>query len=235
MGPYQQLLAKLPAVEEKIHYTFRDKSLLALAFVHTSFYNEYRQEVALPNERLEFLGDAVLGLLIAEYLYERFPEAPEGFLASLQASLVEEAMCSCFARHLDLSSFLLLGKGEQRNRGAERESIQADLLEALLAAVYLDGGLEQVKTFFWSHFTEEIERALREPTRNWKAELQELLQKNYQTLPTYQLLQEYGPDHSKVFIIGVMFKGKLLGRGEGGSKKEAEQLAAKQALQTLQS
>lgn len=234
MSPYQKLLTQIPHIEQKLGYTFQNKELLALAFVHTSFYNEYREELSTHNEKLEFLGDSVLGLIMAGYLYQRFPEESEGFVASLQAFLVDATMCSAFLRLLELEEFLLLGKGEQRNRGAQKESIQADLLEAVLAAIYLDGGFLCVQEFFWSHFKDYVERAVREPARNWKAELQDFLQKNYQKLPIYQLLKEQGPDHSKVFAVGVIFEGKLIGQGEGGSKKEAEQLAAKQALSALQ-
>ncbi len=230
MNPYQKLLEQIHRIESRMGYVFKNKEILALAFVHRSFFNENRKEVLEHNERLEFLGDSILGLLISEYLYAQFPEEAEGRLSHLKSSLVEAAMCAKFVKKVSLVEFILLGKGEGRNDGKGKESIQADLFEALLAAIYLDGGLDAVKLFFWSHFTPEIESFLKNPLRNWKADLQDFFQKNHQKLPSYRLLSEQGPEHNKTFEIGVFLDEKLLGKGIGPSKKEAEQFAAQEAL-----
>jgi ribonuclease-3 len=143
-------------------------------------------------------------------------------------------MCAKLIQKLSVIDFLLLGRGEKINEGRKKESIQADLFEALLAAIFLDGGFSHAKDFFWLHFTEEIESQLKEPLRNWKAELQEYSQRKHQTPPVYQVLKEHGPEHSKSFYIAVYLDGVERGRGEGASKKEAEQLAAKEAWMFLE-
>ncbi len=234
MDPYQNLLDQIEQIEKKISYVFQKKDLLVLAFVHRSFHNEHRQKVLEHNERLEFLGDSVLNILISEYLYTTFPEHSEGHLSHVRAFLIEAAMCAKLVQKLSLTEFILLGKGEKMSEGKNKESIQADLFEALLASIFLDGGLESASKFFWSHFKEEIELRLKEPIRNWKAELQDYSQKKYQKTPTYQVLNAHGPDHHKEFEIAVYFEELELGRGMGSSKKEAEQEAAKAALGSLE-
>jgi ribonuclease III len=227
---YQWLLRELSDIEDRIGLVFKDKTLLALAFIHRSFFNENRQEIAQHNERLEFLGDSVLGLVMADYLYELLPDESEGQLSLLRASLVEASMCAQFVQKLGLEKFILLGKGEKMQEGCSKSSIQADFFEALLGAIYLEAGLSAGKKFILSHFSQEIANGIKSPLRNWKAELQDYFQKNYQKLPTYKVLQESGPDHSKSFELGVFFEEVLLGKGVGSSKKEAEQKAAKEAL-----
>jgi ribonuclease III len=233
MHPIEQLLARAPLIEERLCYTFRDKQLLVLAFVHRSFYNEHRELLSNHNERLEFLGDSVLGLLISDYLYAHLPKEAEGYLSHLRSHLVEAGSCSAMLNQLDLGQFVLLGKGERMNDGRGRETILADLFEALIAAIYLDAGLEAVKRFFLSHFERRIEAHLKEPIRNWKAELQDYSQKKYQKPPVYQMVGESGPDHSKIFHIVALVDGVNCGEGKGSSKKEAEQAAAKAALNQL--
>ncbi len=230
LTPYQKLLDQIDSIEERIDYSFKNKKFLTLSFVHRSFFNENRSETPEHNERLEFLGDSVLGLLIAQYLYETCPEEPEGRLSHLKANLVEASTCAKFVQKLGLAEFVLLGKGEKMQDGRSKESIQADLFEALLAAIYLDGGMEAAKQFFWTHFSEEIAQHVQKPGRNWKAELQEVLQRSYQKLPIYKVINEQGPDHNKIFEISVFLEDIQLGSGLGASKKEAEQNAAKQAL-----
>lgn len=234
LEPYQKLLENLSFVEEKLGYVFQDKKKLALAFIHRSFFNENRSIVLEHNERLEFLGDSVLGLLISEYLYERLPEEQEGQLSYLMANLVDATMCALFIKKIGLVDFLLLGKGERMHDGHSKESIQADLFEALLAAMYLDGGLDAVKVFFWNWFKEDVENSLHKPLRNWKAELQDYFQKTHQKLPFYKVLSEQGPDHNKTFEVGVFLEEILLGSGVGSSKKEAEQRSAEKALGKIQ-
>jgi len=229
-GVYEKLLEETSLIEDKIGYVFQNKHILALAFVHRSFFNENRTDTPDHNERLEFLGDSVLDLLISEYLYLTFPEEPEGQLSYLRAVLVDAATCAKFVQKLSLTDFILLGKGERMQEGASKESIQADLFEAILAAVYLDGGLEPSKKFFWSHFEEEIAGYIAKPAHNWKAKLQEAFQKEYQKLPVYRVLSEQGPDHNKNFEVGVFLEDVLLGSGSGSSKKEAEQNAAEKAF-----
>jgi ribonuclease-3 len=233
MSALQQFIQLIPTIEKKIDYTFRDKQLLTLAFVHRSFVNEYRGLMSDHNERLEFLGDAVLGMLITEFLYNHFPYQPEGQLSRLRSHVVEAKSCASFSQQLDIDQYLLLGRGEKMNEERGRLSILADLFEALIGAIFLDRGLPEVKKFIFSHFQPAILAMLEEPSKNWKADLQEHTQKLYQQTPTYELLKVTGPDHQKQFLVAVMLKGKEIGRGQGLSKKEAQQAAAEQALKTI--
>jgi ribonuclease III len=205
---------------------------LTLAFVHRSFVNEHR-EITDHNERLEFLGDSVLGMLIAEYLYKHMPDTPEGDLSYLRSRLVEASTCVAFVQKLSISQYLLLGKGERMNDGRGRDSILADFFEAIIGAIYLDGGIENARKFIFNNFSEEIIAILKKPLRNWKAMLQDYCQKNFQQTPFYQVLEESGPDHSKIFKVSVHITDQLLGEGHGASKKEAQQDAAADALAKL--
>lgn len=233
MNPIIQLINDAAKIESKIGYTFKNKELLALAFIHRSFVNENR-DVNQHNERLEFLGDSVLGLITSEYLYKELPQNPEGELSYLRSRLVEASSCVAYIQKLDLEKYLALGKGERINQGRGRESILSDLFEALIAAIYLDSGLDSVKTFFFTNFSEEIAAILKTPLSNWKAILQDYCQKKYQKPPYYNVLSEEGPDHSKIFKISVMIDEKEIGVGSGSSKKEAQQSAAKNALENVQ-
>ena len=233
MNLFETLLGACPLIEEKLGYTFKNKRLLALAFVHRSFYNENRSVLDDYNERLEFLGDSVLGLIVADYLYEHLPKEGEGVLSHLRSHLVEAGTCASFVQRVGVADFVLLGKGERMNDGRGRETILADLFEALIGAIYLDGGLESNQRFFFGHFAEEIESALNEPLRNWKAELQDYSQKKYQKPPVYRVIKESGPDHSKIFHVVALIDDQEVGSGEGSSKKLAEQSAAEDALKKL--
>lgn len=233
MNPVEELFEKTHLIEERICYSFSNKKLLVLAFVHRSFYNEHRDLVEHHNERLEFLGDSVLGLLVSEYLYSLLPQEPEGYLSHIRSQIVEASSCSSMLGQLDISQFILLGKGERMNDGRGRETILADLFEALMGAIYLDGGIDACKLFFFSHFEKKIQEHLKEPFRNWKAELQDYSQKKYQRPPQYRVLNETGPDHSKIFHVVVMVDSVDLGEGTGSSKKEAEQAAAEDSLKKL--
>lgn len=230
MDPYQHLVESVEWMEQKIGYVFQNKKLLLLAFVHRSFYNENRQQVVEHNERLEFLGDSVLSILTSEYLYSSFPSLSEGELSHMRSHLVDAAMCAKFLQKLEFAEFVLLGKGEKRSEGKNKESIQSDLFEALLGAMFLDGGFQVVKTFFWNHFASDVQSFLQAPIRNWKAELQDYSQKKYPKPPVYQVLTAQGPDHHKEFEVAVYLEDLERGRGRGGSKKEAEQEAAQKAL-----
>jgi len=228
-----ELLKNASTIEKQLGYAFKDKKLLFLAFIHRSFYNENRELVQEHNERLEFLGDSVLGLIVSDYLYHHLPRQPEGALSQLRANLVEASTCSHFLQKLGLAQNVLLGKGERLNAGRGRETILADLFEALIGAVYIDGGIEGARTVFWSHFSQEIQVILQKPGRNWKAELQDYSQKKYQKPPIYKVEKETGPDHSKVFYVIAYLDEKEVGKGVGTSKKEAEQSAAQEALRKL--
>ncbi len=229
MNQIEYLQQNTPSIEAKLGYAFHDRSLLALAFVHRSFINENRN-INQHNERLEFLGDAILGMLVSDYLYRYLPSTAEGQLSYLRSRLVEASSCVNYIQSLDISSYILLGKGERMNDGRGRESILADLFEAIIGAIYLDGGLEAAQKFLFGNFQSHIENILKTPLRNWKALLQDYCQKTYQQTPSYVVLQAFGPDHSKVFEVSVLINQQELGRGKGASKKEAQQAAAASAL-----
>lgn len=232
MNTMENLVKQIPDIEAKIGYTFKDKPLLILAFIHRSYINE-NKSIASHNERLEFLGDSVLGMIIAEYLYLSLPSTPEGDLSFLRSRLVEASSCVVYVQNLNIEPYLLLGKGERMNDGRGRESILADLFEAIVGAIYLDGGLQPAKDFIFNHFTKEIADILHRPVCNWKALLQDYCQKKYQRPPEYKLEEATGPDHSKIFRISVLINDQVLGFGEGTSKKEAQQAAASDALSKL--
>lgn len=233
MNTFEELIKQAPTIESKIGYTFKDRSLLALAFVHRSFINE-NKSISQHNERLEFLGDSVLGILIADYLYRYLPSTPEGDLSVLRSRLVEAGSCVIYVQKYDLGAHLLLGKGERMNDGRGRDSILADLFEAIIGAIYLDGGLDAAKRFLFKNFSVEIDAILKMPLRNFKALLQDFCQKKFQKTPVYKVISEEGPDHSKIFKISVSINDKEIGQGQGTSKKEAQQSAAEAALSYYQ-
>jgi ribonuclease-3 len=233
MNPLEELRKNLPAIEEKIGYAFENKDLLILAFIHRSFVNEYRDLMQQHNERLEFLGDSVLGLATADFLFHRLPAHPEGHLSQLRSRLVDSPSCAHYLQKLGLPDFILLGRGEKMSEGKAKISILADVFEALVGAVYIDGGLTIAKSFLLCHFEEEVEAAIGSPSRNYKAELQEYGQKKFQKAPVYKVVQETGPDHAKVFHVMVYVGEVEAGIGIGASKKEAEQRAAFEALSKI--
>lgn len=231
MNSPQDIIENPTIIERRLGYTFKDKSLLALAFVHRSFVNENRAIIDQHNERLEFLGDSILGMLVAEYLYKQLPEHPEGELSYLRSRLVEASSCIIYVQKLHIEEFLLLGRGEKRNDGRGRDSILADLFEAVIGAIYIDGGVQAAYQFIFQNFSEEIQDILDQPEHNWKALLQDYSQKQFQNPPQYILINESGPDHSKNFEIAVHVNNEEWGRGVGSSKKEAQQAAAQKALE----
>jgi ribonuclease-3 len=232
MHTIPELQEHLAAIEAQIGYHFKNPELLFLAFVHRSYVNEHK-EVMEHNERLEFLGDSVLGLIVAEHLYRTLPTTAEGILSTQRSRLVEASSCVSFFQKLGVEKYVLLGKGEKRNDGRGRETILADLFEAIVGAIYLDGGFDAAKQFLFSHYTHEIDSILKAPQENWKALLQDYCQKKYQKPPTYTVISEEGPDHSKTFRIAVYLGEELLGNGEGSCKKDAQQAAASDALSRL--
>lgn len=219
-------------LEEKLGYTFRDKHLLENALTHSSYANEHREAGAHSNERLEFLGDSILGLVVADHLYRTRPDLPEGDLTRIRAALVCESSLVEVAQALDLGSYLRLGKGEDHGGGRARPSIQADAVEALLAAVYLDGGIGQARKLIHALVLEQ-EQEKTAAGRDYKTALQELVQRESGQVLAYQLVGEEGPDHDKRFFVEVDLNGTPVGSGQGRSKKEAEQMAAKAAIGKL--
>lgn len=220
-------------VEEKLGYAFQDKALLVLAFTHRSFVNENRELTKEHNERLEFLGDAILGFMVSEFLYKTLPSSKEGDLSYLRSRLVDASSCCQCIQKLGVQEHLLMGRGEMMNAGKGRDSILADLFEAILGAIYIDTGMESVKKFFFGHFEAFLLTLIKEPFYNWKAMLQDYFQKRFQKQPLYKVMSEEGPDHEKTFHVGVYLDADLLGVGQGLSKKEAEQQAAQTAYEKL--
>lgn len=223
------------SLEKKLGYTFRDPQLLQAALYHSSYANEHREKKIQSNERLEFLGDAVLGLVTAEELYHRHPDLPEGDLTRIRAALVCEESLHEVAQSLDLGSYLLLGRGEESGGGRTRPSILADATESVFAAVYLDGGMEEARRIIHRVLLDrEQEEAVEERRRDYKTELQEVVQRRADQVLRYELTGSSGPDHAKVFQARVTINGIETGSGTGHSKKEAEQDAARCALAALQ-
>ncbi len=217
-------------IEAIIDYTFKNKQLLLQALTHKSYTNEHTEYV-LHNERLEFLGDAVLELAISDLVFKKFPDIPEGGLTRIRAEVVSEKGLSVIARHLQIGSELRLGKGELKSGGSEKPSLLADALEALLGAIYCDAGFEVVCQVIERVFSEIIEKSAKiRYGSDYKTCLQERLQALYGGLPEYLLAQVSGPDHERIFSMEVYFSGKLIGKGSGSSKKNAEQKAAAVAL-----
>lgn len=218
--------------EGYIRYHFKDKHLLLEALSHSSYANEKRR-TRKCNERLEFLGDSVLSVVVAEFLFHKYPDMPEGELTRLRASLVCEKALHVFAQEIHLGEFLLLGRGEEHTGGRERSSILADAFEAVIAAIFLDGGMEAAKAHILRFIPSDPGH--REPVgfHDYKTQLQEVVQKNPEEKVEYVLAGETGPDHDKAFTVEVCLNSNVIGRGVGHSKKEAEQLAAKEALSLM--
>jgi len=220
----------LSLLEKKLHYPFKRKNLLMVALTHRSFVSRGQGE---HNERLEFLGDAVLGLVISTFLMQHFPERNEGDLSKLRASLVNAQMLAHKAEELSLGRWLLLGKGEEKSGGRQKMSILAAAYEAVLGAVYQDGGIAPAGEIVSRHFARELEEESHVLLQDYKTRLQEITQKVFKEPPVYTVVQESGPDHAKKFASQIAIVGKLYGHGEGKSKKSAEQAAALQTLEML--
>ena len=221
----------METLEAKLGYTFHDRALLENALTHSSFANENHSPDG-SNERLEFLGDSVLGMVTAEFLYRTHPDLPEGDLTRKRAALVREESLVEVADRLDLGAYLRLGKGEDQGGGRERPSIRADAVEAVLAAVFLDGGLAEAKRIVQRFILDK--EAEKVASQDYKTALQERVQRESGQVLTYRLTGESGPDHAKVFTVAVELNGQSVGEGRGHSKKEAEQLAAKAAMETIE-
>ena len=222
-------------LEQKIGYTFSDKKKLTLALTHSSYANEHKSQGIICNERLEFIGDSVLGFICAELIYNKFPSKPEGELSKLRSSLVCETALNGYAQQINLGRSLLLGHGEDLAGGRERPSILADAFEALIAAIYMDGGMQKAKDFVIPYLMQAItnDTKTHNLNRDYKTALQEIAQKNPGEIISYAVISESGPDHNKRFEVSVYLNSNLLASGNGRSKKEAEQNAAQQALKLM--
>ena len=222
----------LKEIQSNINYNFKDVVLLNTSLTHSSYANENKMKNYENNERLEFLGDVIVNLTVSEYLYHRYPELPEGELTKKRATVVCESSLAFAARKINLGDYILLGKGEESTGGRDRESILADAFEALTGAIYIDGGLNNTREFLLGMFEEEVIYALSKGNLfiDYKTELQEILQKKTKSKIEYIVEKEVGPDHNKKFYMNVIVENKVIGRGMGRNKKEAEQMAAKQAL-----
>lgn len=218
-------------LEKSIGYTFKDKELLSLALTHSSYSNELSGE-AKCNERLEFLGDSVLSIIVSDYIYKKF-ETPEGELTKLRASLVCEEALFDFAKQINLGDYIKLGKGEANNGGNKRPSILSDAFEALLAAMYLDGGIEPVRKLVLGFVKKDLQDTKRITFKDYKTELQEIIQKNPEEKIEYVLIDEQGPDHDKLFTVSIELNSLSIAKGTGKSKKAAEQAAAHEALKLM--
>ena len=217
----------MEALEQKLDYRFRDSALLRTALTHSSYANEHR---CASNERLEFVGDSVLGMVTAAYLYQRFPELPEGKMTRLRAELVCEQSLWEVAERLGLGQQILLGRGEESSGGRTRPSILADCVEAVIAAVYLDGGMEPARRIIDAFILSKLDGDAGALMRDWKTELQEIIQQRPGRNLSYQIYGESGPDHMKRFLAAVQCNDAVIGTGEGRTKKEAEQMAARAAM-----
>lgn len=218
-------------LEEKLKISFKNKNLLKEAFVHRSYLNEHPKEKLASNERLEFLGDAILEFLTSRFLYQKFPHFPEGELTNLRAKLVCDRSLSKIAKKLDFGKHLLLSRGEEESGGRENPSLLSNTFEAILGAIYFDQGLVAVKKFLNTFLFPTTKDAKK--YQDYKSDFQEIAQEKFKITPVYKTLRETGPDHAKTFVIGVYLGKKLCGRGGGKSKQEAEQEAAQVALEKI--
>ena len=221
----------MEALEEKLGYRFANRALLENALTHSSYANENKGRGVQSNERLEFLGDSVLGMVVADYLYRTHPDLPEGDLTRTRAALVCEESLAEVAQVLELGAYLRLGKGEEVGGGRTRPSITADAVEAVLAAVYLDGGIGSARRLIQRFILDK--EGEKSASRDYKTALQELVQRESGQVLSYRLIGSEGPDHAKIFSVEVDLNWAPIGKGRGRSKKEAEQNAAKAAIEKL--
>lgn len=230
----EKVLYKIEGLQEKVKYRFKDNNILIRALTHSSFANEHKKMNIQYNERLEFLGDSVLNIIVSDYIYNKYPEHLEGDLTKLRATVVCEPVLANAAKKLELGKYLLLGKGEEATGGRERASILADAFEALIAAIYIDGGLSNARKFVLDSLSNYIEKAVKgQLFLDYKTQLQEIVQREGNDKINYIVVKEEGPDHNKTFHIEVNINEKIIGKGIGKNKKEAEQSAAKDALLKL--
>lgn len=224
---------ELQLFEKHANLRFRNIEFLNLAFCHRSYSNESSEDID-NNEKLEFLGDSVLGLVVAEYLFRSLPDKVEGDMARIKSFVVSEDSLEIIAKSLKVDNYILIGKGEEYSGGRSKKAIIADAMEAIIGAYFLDSGFKQSKEFILKYFVPEINKVLENRhKKDYKTLLQELVQKRFKSYPKYTLVKKTGPDHNKIFWIEVSIKGKVYGPGEGKNKKEAEQKAASIAYKQL--
>ncbi|MGT2721605.1 ribonuclease III [Streptococcus porcinus] len=227
-------MKKLKALlKETFNIVFNDQDLLETAFTHTSYANEHRLLNISHNERLEFLGDAVLQLIISEYLFKKYPHKPEGDLSKLRSMIVREESLAGFSRFCSFDTYIKLGKGEEKSGGRNRDTILGDLFEAFLGALLLDKGIEEVRLFLNQVMISQVEKGNFEKIKDYKTGLQEVLQAKGDVQIDYQVVKESGPAHAKQFEVAILVNQEVISRGIGKSKKIAEQNAAKKALEHL--
>ncbi len=223
----------LEELEKTLNIKFRNKNLLKNAFIHRSYLNEHSEEKLPNNERLEFLGDSVLAFVVSTYLFQNHPDSQEGDLTNFRASLVNSKSLSVVAKRLNLGKFLYLSRGEEATGGREREYLLANTVESLIGAIYLDSGIEKVSSFIKNYILNNLEEIIeKELYKDFKSKMQERSQEVFSITPTYQVIIEEGPDHNKKFRVGVYLGKLLVSEGEGKSKQEAEQKAAKGAYES---
>lgn len=224
---------ELTLFQRLIGVRFRRIDLLNLAFTHRSYANEFQGEID-NNEKLEFLGDSILGLVVNEYLFITLPDKTEGDLSKIKSFVVSESSLETIAKRIKIDNFILIGRGEEYSGGRSKKAIIADAMEALIGAYYLDSGFKKIVKFIHQHFIPEINKVLENKhKKDYKTLLQEYVQKKYKTYPKYSIMQKKGPDHDKTFWMSVIIKGKTYGPGQGKNKKEAEQHAAQIAYTTI--
>lgn len=227
------MLKDFKAFEQQLGIAFRDIDLLRQAFTHRSYLNEHRGEVKGHNERLEFLGDAVLELIATHFLYEKFPAQTEGDLTAYRAALVNAVTCAQVAQEIHMNDYLLLSRGESKDTGRARGILLANAFEALVGAIYLDQGYDATRGFIEKHLFPKIDEIVK--NKLWldaKSSLQEKVQEHDGVTPSYAVLKEWGPDHDKHFVVGVYVRETLMAEGQGKSKQDAEQAAARAALES---
>jgi len=224
----------LNKIQKSIRYSFKTLSLLKQALTHRSYANEHPEEDSRHNERLEFLGDAVLNLVLSDLLLKKFPDLSEGDISRIRAGLVNEKKLAQIAGVLELGSYLMIGRGEELTEGRQKPSLLGDTLEALLGAVFLDGGFKSASRIISRLFRSQLETDLPKSAGDYKTTLQEYCQGKLKQVPIYHLVKEEGPDHKKVFLVQVRISDQVVGTGEGKTKKEAQQKAAQKALLHLE-
>jgi ribonuclease-3 len=224
---------EIDILESSIGYIFKDKKLLQEALTHTTYVNENKEAVVADNQRLEFLGDSIVNAVIAKNLFERFPDEKEGSLTKKRAELISETALYRIALHIDLGKYLYLGKGEDLDGGREKPSILADAYESLVGAIFLDGSYEIVSNVVEKHFKSAIGSLEKISMSDYKSTLLEYCQAQYKCLPRIVVIDETGPEHEKEFVVNVNIGGKIVGQGKGKNKKQAAQMACKEALRLL--
>jgi len=225
---------KYSNLESKINISFKDRTLLENVFIHRSYLNEHKSSQISSNERLEFLGDSVLSLITSVYLFKHYPNLKEGDYTEIKSAIVKMESLAEASKKIELNNYLLLSKGEEKGDGRENSNIMADCFEALIAAIFLDKNFEVAYTFVVDFlFKDKLDYLLKNNLYlSSKSKLQEMIQRKYKKTPIYKVLEEKGPEHKRIFKIGVLFNNKMLGVGSAPSKKEAEEEAAKEALKT---